>query len=117
MSVEDLPDVQLDAFLAMAKDRDKITADRNSPLWGIFLVMESMAQELRRRRDWERQAPEFDGTDGADPAWWRGQDDGVKGVCRIWREALEGLDLKGQFGSADLTDLYKQTLALKGVIG
>lgn len=108
----DLTEEQLDVFLGMARDRDRITADRTSPLWGLFLIMESMAHELRRRRDWEKQAPEFDGTDGADPAWWRGQDDGVKGVVRIWKNALAGHELKGAFGDGDLTDLYRQTLAL-----
>ena len=34
--------------------------------------------------------PEWDGTDGAHPAWWRGQEDGVKGAVMRVREALEG---------------------------
>lgn len=112
MSVEDLSEEALDAFLAMARDRDRISADRNGPLWGLFLVMESMTQELRRRRDWEKRAPEFDGTDGADPAWWRGQDDGVRAVCKIWQDSLDGEKRTGAFASADLNRLYDQTLAL-----
>lgn len=34
--------------------------------------------------------PDFDGTDAAHPAWWRGQSDGVDGVVRLMKEALNG---------------------------
>ncbi len=33
--------------------------------------------------------PEFDGTDGAHPAWWRGHDAGCRGIAMRWKEALE----------------------------
>jgi hypothetical protein len=33
-----------------------------------------------------RDRPEFDGTDGAHPAWWRGHDDGAKGMAKLVEE-------------------------------
>ena len=38
--------------------------------------------------------PHWDGTDGACPAWWRGQDVGVDGACMRVEEALAG-DARG----------------------
>ena len=38
--------------------------------------------------------PEYDGTDGAHPAWWRGEGDGVVGAVKRIREVLAG-DIRG----------------------
>jgi len=34
--------------------------------------------------------PEFDGTDGAHPAYWRGHDQAVAGLCQRITEILDG---------------------------
>lgn len=36
--------------------------------------------------------PEFDGTPGAHPAWWRGQDQAIDSMCRVIDEILDGRD-------------------------
>lgn len=56
---------------------------------------------------------EYDGTDAAHPAWWRGMDFGIdKAVDRI-RAVLEGRDNgKGIFGSIALEMLRRDLLKL-----
>jgi hypothetical protein len=46
--------------------------------------------------------PAFDGTDGAHPAWWRGNDAGGAEVTQAVQEMLEGKRQGGVFGSPEL---------------
>jgi len=53
--------------------------------------------------------PEFDATDGAHPAWWRGCDHGgemtVKAINKIMDTLESGEDFAGCFGSESLENL------------
>lgn len=61
-----------------------------------------------------RDDPDLDGTDGAHPAWWRGNDAGVDGACMRIEEALDGRSLKGFVGYARLERLRRRVAALRG---
>lgn len=57
--------------------------------------------------------PEFDNTDFAHPAFWRGQDDGINGACRVLEKVLDGKDDGGgAIGSKRLEDLRRRLLKL-----
>ena len=59
---------------------------------------------------------EGDGTDAAHPAWWRGQDDGVRGATERVQHALDvDLSLKqsGTIGYQPLQEVVEQVLALR----
>lgn len=55
---------------------------------------------------------ECDGTDGAHPAFWRGQEDGVWGACMRIRQALEGGDGM-RLGNPELRAVCKEVAKLK----
>jgi hypothetical protein len=58
--------------------------------------------------------PSLDATDGAHPAWWRGNDAGVAGAVGIVNEALDGpLPLPGCVGGADLERVRQRVAALR----
>jgi chromosome segregation ATPase len=70
------------------------------------------AEVKRLRLAWDD--PEMDATDGAHPAWWRGNDAGVAGAVRIVNEALdEALPLAGCVGGADLERVRQRIAALR----
>lgn len=50
--------------------------------------------------DW----PSLDGTDGAHPAWWRGDDHGVHAACKVLEDVLDN-GMRGQFASPELQAL------------
>ena len=53
--------------------------------------------------------PEWDGTDGAHPAWWRGQEDGVKGaVTRLGRH-WRAMRARWPVSARNLCSLYGRT--------
>jgi len=60
--------------------------------------------------------PEFDGTDGAHPAWWRGCDDGVFSTVRCINGILDDIQAnrepRGTFGSEKLNILRDRLYAL-----
>lgn len=56
----------------------------------------------KRTVRWGLDDPALDGTDAAHPAWWRGNDDGVKAVVKIVNDLLDGKPHVGTFGNADL---------------
>lgn len=57
--------------------------------------------------------PEFDGTDGAHPAFWRGQDDGVRGTVMRIDQILDGKDDgRGVVGYEPLEKLRRRLLAM-----
>lgn len=56
--------------------------------------------------------PCWDGTDAAQPAWWRGQDDGVRAVVTFVTEALDGHRRSGTFGNPELEKLKQRLYAL-----
>lgn len=59
--------------------------------------------------------PELDGTDGAHPAWWRGQSDGVDGACARIEAAIDGMDSgAGVLGNDRLEKLRRKLLAATG---
>jgi hypothetical protein len=51
----------------------------------------ALVAALRTKRQ-QRDDPELDATDGAHPAWWRGNDAGVAGACRVLAAVLDGSD-------------------------
>jgi len=70
------------------------------------------AEVKRLRLAWDD--PEMDATDGAHPAWWRGNDAGVAGAVGIVTEALdEPLPLAGCVGGADLERVRQRIAALR----
>jgi len=57
--------------------------------------------------------PELDGTDAAHPAYWRGQDDGVRGVVMRIQRILDGQDDgSGVLGHEDLEKVRRRVLEL-----
>lgn len=108
----DLPDDVVNAIHQMMKDRDKILIDKNSPVWGLFLVLEQALDEIKRERSWAKTAPEFDATPFADPSWERGHEYGVSRILEIWAKALAGVETGGNYNDPELQRLYAQTVAL-----
>lgn len=60
--------------------------------------------------------PDFDGTDGAHPAWWRGCEHGVRTTAKIMQTWLNREDHRGVYGWSTLNDLRQQILAMKAVV-
>ncbi len=56
--------------------------------------------------------PVFDGTDGAHPAWWRGNEAGGAEVVKAVQEMLEGKKQGGVFGSPELQAISVRIKAL-----
>lgn len=60
-----------------------------------------------------RDCPEWDGTDLAHPAWWRGCDAGADSTIHIIHEILDnvekGIEPTGHFGSSKL-DMLRERL-------
>jgi len=48
------------------------------------------AEYVRKLYQKIKDDPELDATDFAHPAWWRGEEAGVRGVVRLLRKALKG---------------------------
>ena len=62
--------------------------------------------------------PEADGTDDAHPAFWRGQDDGVRGAVMRMMQAIEGKDDgSGIIGDEGLEKARRAILAMRKKIG
>ena len=55
----------------------------------------------------------MDGTDGAHPAFWRGQDDGVRGVVSALNGILDKKEHVGTFWSQSLEALARRIAALE----
>ena len=53
--------------------------------------------------------PELDATDGAHPAWWRGHDHAVKGLCQKINEIFDGKD-NGQGVSSEPWESVRRKL-------
>ena len=63
-----------------------------------------------------RDDPELDATDGAHPAWWRGNDHGVAAATDIIKNALEGKAGEGTLGFEPLQRVREQIYhTLKGL--
>jgi hypothetical protein len=60
----------------------------------------------------EADDPQWDGTDAAHPAWWRGNDRGVEAVVQIVNGVLDGQP-PGMHGSEALTALVKRIAAAR----
>ena len=58
--------------------------------------------------DW----PAMDATDGAHPAWWRGDDHGVHAACVVLADVLAN-GHRGAFASPELEALARQLDALR----
>jgi len=56
---------------------------------------------------------EFDGTDGACPAFWRGHDSGGAAVVEVIKRALTGTRHSGTYASPALTEAVDSIYALK----
>lgn len=67
-------------------------------------------EEFREQGD----NPEYDGTDAAHPAWWRGQERGVEGAAERILVAASGKDGgSGVLGSPKLEAARRAVLALR----
>jgi len=76
----------------------------------------ALREEVKRLRI-AYDDPSLDATDGAHPAWWRGNDAGVAGAVRIINEALDGpLPLAGCVGGADLEAVRQRVAALRASV-
>lgn len=97
----------LDAVLAEANKRQDIV-DATSPQGlkeclitaGVAGMREAVTMILAAMD--KADDPQWDGTDGAHPVWWRGQDDGVRGACRKIEAVLNGKPHTGKCASDDL---------------
>lgn len=72
----------------------------------------TVPQPTRELDEWAQ----WDGTDGAHPSWWRGQDDGVRGATERVKHALEvdlGLRQSGTLGYKPLQEVVERILALR----
>lgn len=58
---------------------------------GHELKIMSLESEIMRLRD----NPEFDCTDAAHPAWWRGQEHAVRVMCQLVTDLLDGEEPSG----------------------
>lgn len=54
--------------------------------------------------------PDLDGTDWAHPAWWRGNDDGVRGVAMRIKKILDGKDDGAGVIGYDVLEKVRRTL-------
>ncbi len=108
----DLEDSVVDAILQMAQDREKILVDRNSPIWGLFLILECALLEVKRTRAYRRDVEQYDATPFADPSWERGHEYGQVKIMEVWEKALSGVVSGGTYGDPTLQDLYTRTVAL-----
>jgi hypothetical protein len=63
----------------------------------------------------EKDNPAFDGTDGAHPAWWRGQDAGAKGVIKALTQVLDKGHV-GKFGSPELEALATRVAGFRELV-
>jgi hypothetical protein len=62
----------------------------------------------------EADDPQWDGTDAAHPAWWRGNDRGCRFVTQLLTDALDGKDDGGGWmGYPPLEALRRRLLALR----
>jgi hypothetical protein len=57
--------------------------------------------------------PELDGTDGAHPAWWRGNDRGVEAACERIAAVLDGDAGPYTFGSQRLSEVATRIAELR----
>lgn len=69
--------------------------------------LRDMIAEVQRACDKARSAPAYDnpdldGTDGAHPAWWRGNDHGIRTTIREVNAWLSGAPLHGTYGQQEL---------------
>lgn len=65
------------------------------------------------RRVGEADNPQWDGTDAAHPAWWRGNDRGCRFVTQLLTDALDGKDDGGGWmGYPPLEALRRRLLAI-----
>lgn len=61
-------------------------------------------------------SPQWDATDFAHPAWWRGHDHGAEGVVRALNGVMDGpADTVHHFGSVELGKLAARIQALRSV--
>ena len=54
--------------------------------------LEAMSIESEKTGGCEHDFPFYDGTDGAHPAWWRGEEHGVRAVVQRLQETADGHD-------------------------
>lgn len=74
---------------------------------------ERLIAHLRARFDYMlSDDPTFDATDGAHPAWWRGNDSGVAATVDIVNKILDGKPGLGLFQSEKLNALHTRLTAM-----
>jgi hypothetical protein len=70
--------------------------------------LENCVKELENQND-----SEWDATDAAHPAWWRGNDYAYEMVCAKIHKVLAGEDKgEGAFGGKELEDIRRRILKL-----
>lgn len=111
-----MPDTPTAAERARQVERTVLLLKGNTGVVHLFWEAEAAVTALCDRVDTltaARLNTEWDGTDAAEPAWWRGQDDGVRGAVERIRAALDGTDDgSGALGNADLERCRRDVLAL-----
>lgn len=96
-----MTDPELLALAARVLDRYRYTYDGDED--ADVIALEREVRRLLEERDLDRlvekkvaeaisarEDPQWDGTDFAHPAWWRGEKAGVAGACMRIRQALSG---------------------------
>lgn len=59
--------------------------------------------------------PDFDGTDAAHPAWWRGNDRGVEAMCEIIEKTMRGENVgNNSYGLPRISAIVKNLNNLLG---
>ena len=56
--------------------------------------------------------PNFDGTDAAHPAWWRGHDHAVASLCQILNKIMDGEDDRSGTASEPWESVRRRLLAI-----
>lgn len=75
-----------------------------------------LKRELDEARKLNKDDPEWDGTDAAHPAWWRGNDAGCEGTAMQLERHLDGPTAHcGDYGSETMNRVAGRILALRRV--
>lgn len=90
------------ALETLLRRRDQEVTDLRATVASLTAELSAAKTELQDRADWATaDHPGYDGTDGAHPAWWRGQAAGVDGAADAIMRVIER-GACGSFGSEKL---------------
>lgn len=105
-ALEDMRDAHNKAMIGQwhTADTSRAYTAGSVALRGLPTPTDALDQMLAQARN---DDPQWDGTDAAHPAWWRGNDRGVEAVVEIISGVLDG-KTPGTYGSEALTKLAKR---------